>query len=102
MKAGYFFFQAEFGIRYGRVTGVQTCALPISRPRMRPPPARPCPPRGDRAGRDRPRPLARSEERRVGKECKSRWSAVYFKKSKTSSIPVNYQRDSLLYFMSVN
>src|SRR5690348_17474512 len=25
----YFFFQAEDGIRYGRVTGVQTCALPI-------------------------------------------------------------------------
>src|SRR5580704_19052854 len=24
-----FFFQAEDGIRYGRVTGVQTCALPI-------------------------------------------------------------------------
>src|SRR5438309_3139132 len=30
--AGYyiFFFQAEDGIRYGTVTGVQTCALPIS------------------------------------------------------------------------
>src|SRR5437660_12026323 len=26
-----FFFQAEDGIRYGHVTGVQTCALPISR-----------------------------------------------------------------------
>src|SRR6266487_140165 len=26
-----FFFQAEDGIRDGRVTGVQTCALPISR-----------------------------------------------------------------------
>src|SRR5690348_10862698 len=26
----YFFFQAEDGIRDGRVTGVQTCALPIS------------------------------------------------------------------------
>src|SRR6266487_6526916 len=25
-----FFFQAEVGIRVGRVTGVQTCALPIS------------------------------------------------------------------------
>src|SRR5690625_5729019 len=24
-----FFFQAEDGIRYGHVTGVQTCALPI-------------------------------------------------------------------------
>src|SRR5438876_11117736 len=28
-----FFFQAEAGIRDGRVTGVQTCALPIFRPR---------------------------------------------------------------------
>src|SRR6266487_5017318 len=27
-----FFFQAEDGIRDGRVTGVQTCALPISPP----------------------------------------------------------------------
>src|SRR5579863_571249 len=27
-----FFFQAEDGIRVGRVTGVQTCALPISVP----------------------------------------------------------------------
>src|SRR5579883_900667 len=27
-----FFFQAEDGIRYFHVTGVQTCALPISRP----------------------------------------------------------------------
>src|SRR5689334_24667014 len=26
----YFFFQAEDGIRDGTVTGVQTCALPIS------------------------------------------------------------------------
>src|SRR5699024_11560558 len=28
--AGRFFFQAEDGIRYRNVTGVQTCALPIS------------------------------------------------------------------------
>src|SRR5712692_6589738 len=28
----FFFFQAEVGIRDGTVTGVQTCALPISRP----------------------------------------------------------------------
>src|SRR5439155_8622312 len=27
----FFFFQAEVGIRDGHVTGVQTCALPISR-----------------------------------------------------------------------
>src|SRR5699024_11436065 len=29
MKVGYFFFQAEDGIRGRNVTGVQTCALPI-------------------------------------------------------------------------
>src|SRR6266581_5219221 len=29
---GAFFFQAEDGIRDGRVTGVQTCALPIWTP----------------------------------------------------------------------
>src|SRR5439155_3748956 len=28
----FFFFQAEDGIRDGHVTGVQTCALPISKP----------------------------------------------------------------------
>src|SRR5207253_3597678 len=28
----FFFFQAEDGIRDGHVTGVQTCALPISQP----------------------------------------------------------------------
>src|SRR5205085_9000144 len=91
-----FFFQAEDGIRYLTVTGVQTCALPICprrreaipggpprpgradharRPgpghRVRRPPARPP---GRRAGS--PPALgvhgpggARSEERRVGKEC---------------------------------
>src|SRR5690348_18383199 len=31
----FFFFQAEDGIRDGRVTGVQTCALPISVPKGR-------------------------------------------------------------------
>src|SRR2546430_6793055 len=43
----FFFFQAEDGIRYLTVTGVQTCALPISRRRLpalqrrsREPPAR--------------------------------------------------------------
>src|SRR6266498_4712326 len=39
----FFFFQAEDGIRDADVTGVQTCALPISRgaaPRPLEPPAR--------------------------------------------------------------
>src|SRR5688500_20338183 len=79
-----FFLQAEDGIRDYKVTGVQTCALPIwsgSRPdgfdeakagrALRRPRDRP---RGDqgpdgrqRRGRDRRRG-PRSEERRVGKE----------------------------------
>src|SRR5690625_7674687 len=37
-----FFFQAEDGIRDGHVTGVQTCALPISRGRGRRPGRRRC------------------------------------------------------------
>src|SRR5256885_13149814 len=32
----FFFFQAEDGIRDYKVTGVQTCALPISRPALYP------------------------------------------------------------------
>src|SRR5207245_3967619 len=68
----FFFFQAEDGIRDATVTGVQTCALPIS-------------PRDEAARRVRPsvrgpgatpRHLTgpeRSEERRVGKECRARW-----------------------------
>src|SRR3954462_4530825 len=32
IRISFFFFQAEDGIRYYRVTGVQTCALPISLP----------------------------------------------------------------------
>src|SRR2546430_10309229 len=87
------FFQAEDGIRYLTVTGVQTCALPI------------CPkkfgvrkslfyyqpdqmPQGyyrkdfdwtswtswNRADSER---VDRSEERRVGKECRSRWSPYH-------------------------
>src|SRR5262249_58475318 len=92
-----FLFQAEDGIRYWSVTGVQTCALPILQRRA-----------GARAGRTMPvvpypdnlrpqqmrdvqsmcgrvpgilpetcatrRARSRSEERRVGKECRSRWS----------------------------
>src|SRR5205085_4874351 len=72
----YFFFQAEDGIRDLTVTGVQTCALPISGAaaesrRCRPPAARIAPGTDRIAAPDR----ARSEERRVGKECRSRWSA---------------------------
>src|SRR5438876_3804050 len=40
----FFFFQAEDGIRDGRVTGVQTCALPICRPPSHTPTPAPEPP----------------------------------------------------------
>src|SRR5207248_3383731 len=96
----FFFFQAEDGIRDRTVTGVQTCALPIcapslaiasrppvaggrdaiasdgalpqhvpeseTRPKQRPAVGRELCARGDAAFHDR-----RSEERRVGKECRS-------------------------------
>src|SRR2546430_4658194 len=94
----FFFFQAEDGIRDLTVTGVQTCALPISRKpgssgvRLRHQVA----PLFDRGGRHPPAgalavrarrlqhdahqrgsPPGRSEERRVGKECRSRWSPYH-------------------------
>src|SRR5687768_18342473 len=89
-----FFFQAEDGIRDVTVTGVQTCALPILPLSKRPmnvrkspmPAAKLCFIDGDTALASHfrtPRrvmtmkmmPLTnRSEERRVGKECRSRWS----------------------------
>src|SRR6266513_3926139 len=59
----FFFFQAEDGIRDRNVTGVQTCALPISASTA---------PRTSRGSWREPRRRARalprrSEERRVGK-----------------------------------
>src|SRR5438445_13778858 len=64
-----FFFQAEDGIRVIGVTGVQTCALPISTSSARD--------RGKaftmRISMRRVKGLYRSEERRVGKECRCRW-----------------------------
>src|SRR5690606_40880221 len=91
----FFFFQAEDGIRDFHVTGVQTCALPIcsrySEALRVPTGARPR--TSFRIGglrclwllskgvsrwtRLKPgyrrRGIDRSEERRVGKECRSRW-----------------------------
>src|SRR5690606_41035315 len=90
----FFFFQAEDGIRDFHVTGVQTCALPISpqacgpRPpgsRSHTPPQR-CPtnagppPGTPRVACATPQTCRasirslRSEERRVGKECRAGWS----------------------------
>src|SRR5688572_31739004 len=80
----YFFFQAEDGIRDLTVTGVQTCALPISMiifnsaafkyaPAIiaisKPPTAL-----NKDTGFVRNVSNLRSEERRVGKECRYRWS----------------------------
>src|SRR5256884_5379247 len=95
----FFFFQAEDGIRDVAVTGVQTCALPIclrlsDSPDQTEMTARPAvdglPGPQLCSARDRPqrtsRPLPqrqpfesamRSEERRVGKECRSRWSPYH-------------------------
>src|SRR2546422_6863529 len=87
MSIFVFFFQAEDGIRDVAVTGVQTCALPIylghdGETEGRGAVASQHPDDGPRHGRRAP-PLRggsgprRSEERRVGKECRSRWSPYH-------------------------
>src|SRR5437773_12277556 len=77
----FFFFQAEDGIRDRDVTGVQTCALPISTRMVcivshgfltapwTPPVTVPASPPAVAMGASG---FGRSEERRVGKECRSR------------------------------
>src|SRR5215467_10356622 len=81
--ASFFFFQAEDGIRDYKVTGVQTCALPISsgcgrrRYMRRWAWTRDC----TRPAWRSTRRCSRSEERRVGKECRSRWSPYHGKKN---------------------
>src|SRR5437870_12500770 len=77
-----FFFQAEDGIRGGHVTGVQTCALPIYRSEHRPDHQRSEDDSPDPAGSFHHR--ARSEERRVGKECRFRWWTDQLKKNRRS------------------
>src|SRR5438552_6792218 len=106
----FFFFQAEDGIRDDLVTGVQTCALPISLARA----ADVMHQRGDGAALVAPaqrgdelqvllhggqhalcRDLAgvqgdqphvqRSEERRVGKESRTRWARDQEKANKVRS-----------------
>src|SRR5258706_10821263 len=86
-KVWIFFFQAEDGIRDWSVTGVQTCALPISHvcrsggrrgevivvPHLKRVVEAP----GEPARRVRGDVGDRSEERRVGKECRSRWSPYH-------------------------
>src|SRR5437773_11693661 len=73
----FFFFQAEDGIRDRDVTGVQTCALPIYR-EHEPIAVGPDGIVGIEA--QELLPQTRSEERRVGKECRSRWSPAHHKK----------------------
>src|SRR5436309_13649459 len=98
-----FFFQAEDGIRDFHVTGVQTCALPIwaSLPLIRSRLQKPavilllqpndklalhlgvhslC-----RGGLPDAIAIHRSEERRVGKECRSRWARSDSKKRRRDS-----------------
>src|SRR5256885_2910770 len=98
---GCFFFQAEDGIRDYKVTGVQTCALPISYGTgsglvtalrdvtidfaggtftaiMGPSGSGKSTLLQCAAGLDRiDAGEIRSEERRVGKECRSRWSPYH-------------------------
>src|SRR6266566_4507249 len=77
-KRSFFFFQAEDGIRDYKVTGVQTCALPISpgsRPRQDEPFAdgdrRPGPDRNHAAhGRQRPGGVACAEKRREHRQAR--------------------------------
>src|SRR6266446_2469029 len=71
---GGFFFQAEDGIRDYKVTGVQTCVLPISAQWRVSPPPKHAPLAGRLSIRQRRSHWRGSEERRVGQECRSRWS----------------------------
>src|SRR5689334_25414542 len=103
-----FFFQAEDGIRDGTVTGVQTCALPIlniaqngafaldnyNRLTLKPilhlckrVPDVTMIEFGERVhSRNlKSKIRRRSEERRVGKECRYRWSKYHEKKTNNSS-----------------
>src|SRR5256885_3449661 len=96
----FFFFQAEDGIRDYKVTGVQTCALPIYvvlstrfthsendeagwmadadyDPRAFPPVAVTVDVVVLTIRDGELHVLLRSEERRVGKECRSRWSPYH-------------------------
>src|SRR3712207_6948292 len=84
----FFFFQAEDGIRDIGVTGVQTCALPIlylfglekyyDGLLLRIPSASDPTQLGELINQDKMFEIfKRSEERRVGKECRSRWSPYH-------------------------
>src|SRR5216683_2530275 len=75
---GFFFFQAEDGIRDLIVTGVQTCALPIYPLLQRLMVSAPGTYNHSIVAANLAEAAAgRSEERRVGKECRSRWSPYH-------------------------
>src|SRR5688500_20398225 len=93
LRVSVFFFQAEDGIRDYKVTGVQTCALPISfcERRTLPSDFHALKAVGSRRvskvfsvesrfASSILRTLSRSEERRVGKEWRSRWGRSDYKK----------------------
>src|SRR3989441_1905831 len=82
----FFFFQAEDGIRDKLVTGVQTCALPIY-PRDAQPP-QPLP------GRQRllPAPGARQEARRVARPCRARQRLERADRAARADLPRSEER----------
>src|SRR5207245_10424492 len=97
----FFFFQAEDGIRDATVTGVQTCALPISPSYRRPSRRAAAPTHAAPLSGATPRTsldyagspwnclvwrVHRSEERRVGKEWRSRWGAEREKEKKRGRV----------------
>src|SRR5437764_15457310 len=112
MKISCFFFQAEDGIRDTSVTGVQTCALPIWALAPYQPEhkvdglvAHAVPVDDHCAQQPERHPVAqlggfadialrspRSEERRVGKECRSRRSPYHEKKRKKRETTVRTVR----------
>src|SRR5205809_7765971 len=100
----HFFFQAEDGIRDVAVTGVQTCALPISSWRSYwtvwqfPRSSSIASPKRATLSMIRfslspsPKIALRSEERRVGKECRPRWAAAHEKKKKSEEVLLGWPR----------
>src|SRR5436305_13136955 len=89
----FFFFQAEDGIRDADVTGVQTCALPISRVSSRSSGWRRAASNATTPSRPTRSPCAsgaraplRSEERRVGKECSCGWLRQQLKKKQIDAL----------------
>src|SRR6266704_6481167 len=89
----FFFFQAEDGIRVRNVTGVQTCALPIWFREFLLCTALPSIVTVEIAHR---LGWARSEERRVGKECRSRWSPYHSNKKKNKIERRNLQPQQIV------